>query len=88
MLSLSCAGYDSTNNHRESYNSSGEFFHSSSRSSPRNAVHSSHSNSNKAKDSALFDMYRRREVELLDALEGVVKKCHSLEEELKAAKGK
>ena len=27
---------------------------------------------------------RRREVELLDALEGVVKKCHSLEEELKA----
>jgi hypothetical protein len=53
--------------------------HNSSRSSPRNSTNS------KAKDSALFDMYRRREVELLDALEGVVKKCHSLEEELKVA---
>mmetsp|Transcript_24849 Transcript_24849/g.46355 ORF Transcript_24849/g.46355 Transcript_24849/m.46355 type:complete len:658 (-) Transcript_24849:163-2136(-) len=76
-------GYDSGNAHRESLHNSGELY-PSSRSSPRHATHSSNNNNNnKAKDSALFDMYRRREVELLDALEGVVKKCHSLEEELK-----
>jgi hypothetical protein len=35
---------------------------------------------------AALPFFRRREVELLDALEGVVKKCHSLEEELKVAR--
>lgn len=43
------------------------------------------SGNGRAKESTLFEMYRRREVELLDALEGVVKRCHTLEEELKAS---
>mmetsp|Transcript_3899 Transcript_3899/g.6108 ORF Transcript_3899/g.6108 Transcript_3899/m.6108 type:complete len:531 (+) Transcript_3899:199-1791(+) len=36
-------------------------------------------------DHATIDMYRRREVELLEALEGVVRRCHELESRLSHA---